>query len=321
MNILSIDVEDYFMVTALEPAVKRSEWDLYDSRVERNTYHLLEILQSASTQATFFSLGWVAERFPTLIKEIQACGHEIACHGYDHRRINSMFPRAFQLDIRRSKAILEDCSGDQVIGYRAPSYSITAKNLWAFEVLAEEGFLYDSSVFPVRHDLYGLPDAPRSPSFVVKDERGIGFMPLNSNIAPTSRRESNGAEPAAPLLVEFPPSTIRLFGQNVPVAGGGYFRFFPMSFTRWAVKRVLREKNLPFIFYLHPWEIDPGQPRVRGISLKSRFRHYLNLGKTDGRLKSLLRMVPFTSFRDYLKEEKILSHKDTKAQRRAGIME
>ena len=337
MNILSIDVEDYFMVTALEPAVKRSEWDQYESRIERNTYRLLEILGNTSSsnssanpvgtdahhslKATFFCLGWVAERYPRLIREIHACGHEVACHGYDHRRIHSMSPHVFRQDIRRNKALLEDCSGEDVIGYRAPSYSISDKNLWALEILAEEGFQYDSSVFPVRHDLYGIPDAPRFPCFVVKGEGGIRFMPLNSNTAPTSRRENYGAEPAAPLLVEFPPSTMRLFGQNVPVAGGGYFRFFPMFFTRWAIKRVLREMDLPFIFYLHPWEIDPCQPRVRGIPLKSKFRHYLNLGKTEGRLKSLLRMVPFTSFRDYLKEEKILSHEDTKAQRRAGIVE
>jgi polysaccharide deacetylase family protein (PEP-CTERM system associated) len=335
MNILSIDVEDYFMVTALEPAVKRSEWDRYESRVERNTCRLLEILGNTSAanssanlvgtdahrplNVTFFCLGWVAEKFPRLIREIHACGHEIACHGYDHRRINYMSQHVFRQDIRRTKALLEDCSNEQVIGYRAPSYSITANCLWAFEILSEEGFLYDSSIFPVRHDLYGFPDAPRYPSVVAKDGRGVRFMPLNSVFSRLARPVSKPSEPH--LLVEFPPSTVRLFGQNVPVAGGGYFRFFPMSFTRWAVNRIRREEDLPFIFYLHPWEIDPRQPRVRGIPLKSRFRHYLNLGKTEGRLKSLLRMVPFTSFRDYLKEEKILSHEDTKAQRRAGIME
>lgn len=336
MNILSIDVEDYFMVTALEPAVKRSAWDRYESRVERNTYRLLDILGNTSAsnssvklvgtdahnplKATFFCLGWLAERYPRLIREIHACGHEVACHGYDHRRIHSMSPHVFRQDIRRTKALLEDCSGEQVIGYRAPSYSITPKNVWAFEVLAEEGFLYDSSIFPVRHDLYGFPDAPRSPSIVAKDGKGVRFMPLSSIFSRLARPVSEPLEPY--LLVEFPPSTVRLLGQNVPVAGGGYFRFFPISFTRWAVKRVLKEKDLPFIFYLHPWEIDPGQPRVRGIPLKSRFRHYLNLGKTEGRLKSLLRMVPFTSFRDYLKEEKILSHKDTKTPRRKiGIVE
>lgn len=318
-NILSIDVEDYFMVTALEQAVKRSEWDRHESRVERNMYRLLEILayapasspptnsplrlqkeKSRALRATFFCLGWVAERHPGLIREISACGHEIASHGYDHRRVHSMFPRAFREDIRRSKALLEDCTGEQVLGYRAPSYSISSKCLWAFEILAEEGFLYDSSVFPVRHDLYGFPDAPRSPSFVVKSDRGIRLVPLHSRPEPSDAR----------LLVEFPPSTIRLFGQNVPVAGGGYFRLFPMFFSRWAINRVRKEKDLPFIFYLHPWEIDPGQPRVKGIPLRSRFRHYLNLHKTEDRLKTLLRMVPFTSFRDFLEEREMIKRKD-----------
>lgn len=369
MMILSIDVEDYFMVAALSKVVKRADWDRYPLRVEQNTRRVLDILDEAASRshapgassplqsATFFCLGWVGERCPALIREIHSRGHEVACHGYDHQMITAMTPGEFRQDIRKAKAILEDITGRQVVGYRAPSYSITRKNLWALEILAEEGFLYDSSVFPVHHDLYGMPDAPRTP-FVFSCNRGGApeFLPLHESIGapgPCSSPLSIGAAcnslplystppphcpgacraPYSPLpegegqgegkavqhkstthppgpshtmaarankpwnLLEFPLSTLRIFGQNIPVAGGGYFRAFPLWFTRWAQTRTVRQTGSPFIFYLHPWELDPEQPRVKGLSTRSNFRHYLNLHKTESRLRQFLRGQTITSLR------------------------
>ncbi len=333
-NILSIDVEDYFMVSAFEGVVGRESWDRYESRVERNTYRVLDTLEDAANggdrtgagrtapiRGTFFCLGWVAERFPGLIREIGARGHEVASHGYEHRTITSMTPGQFREDLRRAKGILEGLTGGPVLGYRAPSYTITDSTLWALDILVEEGFRYDSSIFPIHHDRYGIPDAPRFPFFVYKNgsekheytpvrpedahrhapglhSNGSGGGSARGMLVPS---RTPGTEPPAGSLVEFPVSTLRLLGRNIPVAGGGYFRFFPFPFVRWAAKRIHERDRLPFIFYLHPWEIDPGQPRISGLSVRSRFRHYLNLDRTENRLKLLLRSgLPFTSFRDYL---------------------
>ena len=315
MNILSIDLEDYFMVTALEKVIKREDWHRCDSRIEKSTRRLLDLLDSASSPlsgagigATFFCLGWVAERFPHLIREIHSRGHEIASHGYDHRRICSMTPKSFREDVRRSKAILEDLTGAKVSGYRAPSYSITRKTLWALDILAEEGFQYDSSIFPVHHDNYGIPEAPRSPCIVRCGSREITLEPLAPNGSHGFSHSTSPSDdaflrtPGTRALLEFPLSTLRFFGQNLPVAGGGYFRFFPLHATLWAIRHINRKDGLPVIFYLHPWEIDPGQPRVRGIGAKSRFRHYLNLDRTEDRLKILLRTVEFSSFGNYIEQ-------------------
>jgi polysaccharide deacetylase family protein (PEP-CTERM system associated) len=321
MNILSIDLEDYFMVTALEKVIKRKDWHRCASRIEESTGRLLDLLDSGAGSssegeristgricATFFCLGWVAERFPDLIKEIHSRGHEIASHGYDHRRICSLPPESFRIDVRRSKAILEDLTGAKVLGYRAPSYSITRKTLWALDILAEEGFRYDSSIFPVRHDTYGIPDGPRSPCIARCSGREITLETQARNgsnklsRSPGTWDDPSMLTPGTRALLEFPLSTLRILGQNLPVAGGGYFRFLPLHATLWAIRHINRKDELPFIFYLHPWEIDPDQPRVRGIGVKSSFRHYLNLNRTEDRLKILFRTVPFSSFGKYIEQ-------------------
>jgi len=319
INIFSVDVEDYFMVSALQGAVDREKWEAYESRVERSTRRLLDLLDASSgnggpgkpARATFFCLGWVAERYPGLVKEIAARGHEIATHGHDHRTLHRMAPEDFRSDVRRSKAVLEDLTGKAVLGYRAPSYSITRRSLWALEILAEEGFVYDSSIFPVHHDTYGIPDAPRFPFGVFKSpHRGVRFAPLQwpspsaltlgAPSFPSSRGGNNDF-----LLLEFPLSTVKLLGQNLAVAGGGYFRILPFRVTRWAARKTSRQ-GIPFVFYVHPWEIDPDQPRVAGIPLKSRFRHYHNLHKTFSRLQRLLRQFAFSSFRDFIGRNRLL---------------
>jgi polysaccharide deacetylase family protein (PEP-CTERM system associated) len=316
LNILSIDLEDYYMVTALSRVVKREDWHLYESRVGLTTQRLLEILEgnhgpsnngssggndggARPVRATFFCLGWIAERNPQLIKLIRAQGHEIASHGYDHRLITSMTREEFREDIRKSKAILEDLTGERVLGYRAPSYSVTKKTLWALEILAEEGFLYDSSIFPVHHDRYGIPDAPRLPCVVsICGNRGVTFGPMTWSCL------NQPATADTLRLLEFPMATLNLAGQNLPVAGGGYFRLFPAWFTQWALNRIEHGAEAPFVFYLHPWEIDPDQPRIQGLSYRSRFRHYFNLARTESRFKELLRVKGFCSFRDFLEQPK-----------------
>ena len=333
-NILSIDLEDYFMVSAFEDVVRRENWERYESRIEHNTYHLLEILDNIqppcenntpstddsepsihrSLKATFFCLGWAAERFPNLIKAIHYQGHEIASHGYNHRMLTSMSRKEFREDIRKSKAILEDLIGERIIGYRAPSYSITQRTIWALEILAEEGFLYDSSIFPIHHDRYGIPNAPRHPFYIefghadvlsqLKIPKYLNKIIRSDDQIRAKNLNSNRHDPApCPLppassdfIIEFPLTTIRLFGLNIPFAGGGYFRLFPLWFTLWAVRRVSRNDNGPLIFYMHPWEIDPGQPKIYGISFISRFRHYSNIKKTEARLKKILRVTPFSTF-------------------------
>jgi polysaccharide deacetylase family protein (PEP-CTERM system associated) len=257
-NYLTIDVEDYFQVSAFDNVVRPEEWAACESRVERNTRKILVILAEQNIRATFFIVGWVAERFPALVQEIDRAGHEIGCHSYLHRRIYTLTPEQFHEDTKQAKDILESIIGKKVAGYRAPSYSITNQSLWALDILQEAGFQYDSSIFPMRHDLYGIPDAPRFPY-----------------------RLPNG-------LQEYPISTAMMMGRKIPVAGGGYFRLFPYWFTKRALSGVNAQEKQPFVFYLHPWEIDPDQPRMKNASWLSRFRHYNNLEKTEARLNRLL---------------------------------
>ncbi len=268
-NYLTIDVEDYFHVTAFENEIKYEDWGNYKSRVFDNTKRLLEILSSAGeVKGTFFIMGWVAERYPEIVREIDANGHEIACHSYQHRLVYSLSPDEFRSDLRKAKSILEDIIGKKIIGYRAPSYSITNESVWAFNILEELGFKYDSSIFPISHDLYGIPDAPR----------------FKYNL-----REHN--------LIEYPISTSKFFGIKVPLSGGGYFRLFPYTLTKMALNKINYNENQPFVFYIHPWEIDPEQPRINGASFLSKLRHYNNLGKTVKRFTKLLQdfhFVPIT---------------------------
>jgi len=259
VNALSVDVEDYFQVSAFEPHIPRRDWDRWPHRVQANTDRVLTLFDEAGVKATFFTLGWVAERYPGLIRAIVAAGHELACHGYDHRRVSDQTPEAFRADVRRAKGVLEDVGGVAVLGYRAASYSIGRDNLWALEILQETGFRYSSSIYPVRHDLYGMPEAPR-----------FAFRPDN-----------------APALLEIPVTTVRLAGRNWPCGGGGFFRLYPYTLTRWALRRINAEGQAA-IFYFHPWEIDPDQPRPPGLGWKTRLRHYLNLGRMESRLRRLL---------------------------------
>ena len=278
INALSIDVEDYFQVSAFERYVKREEWSDYPLRVVENTQRILALLDQSGVTATFFVLGWVAERCPVLVKSIQSAGHEVACHGYGHQRVANQSRQEFRDDIRRSKALLENCIGQAVLGYRAPSYSISMNSLWAFDELLEAGYRYDSSVFPVRHDYYGIPEWPRFPFHVIK-------MP-DGSWAPEQEIFTGPGIPSR--LLEIPITTLSLVGKNIPIAGGGYFRFFPYAFIKWGLQHINETEERPFVFYLHPWEIDPEQPRVPGIDMKTRFRHYLNLGKTEQRFRRLL---------------------------------
>lgn len=265
INALTVDVEDYFQVAAFAEQIRPSDWDNQPLRVERNTLRLLDLFDEYQTQATFFVLGWVAERLPGLVREIVSRGHEIASHGYSHRLIYDQQPEVFRQETLTSKGLLEDQAQKPVRGYRAASYSITNRSLWALDILAEAGFIYDSSIFPVRHDRYGIPDAEEAPH----------------------RLDTPGGH----QLVEFPLSTAHVLKYRLPVAGGGYFRLYPYSLTRAGLKQVNRRK-MPFIFYLHPWEIDTGQPRIDGSWL-SRFRHYNNLNKCESRLRRLLQEFTF----------------------------
>lgn len=257
---MTIDVEDYFHVSAFDGVVPRARWDSLESRVCVNTERLLQIFDDYEVKATFFALGCVGERFPHLVRRIASSGHEVASHGYGHRLIYDQTPRAFRDDVRRAKALLESASGAPVLGYRAPSYSVTPRSLWALDILIEEGYRYDTSIFPIRHDRYGIPTSPRHPYVIHR---------------------------AAGELIEAPASTMALGSMNLPVAGGGYFRILGYEWTRWGIERINRGERRPAIFYLHPWEIDPDQPRLRAGFL-SRFRHYRNLDKTEGRLRRLL---------------------------------
>jgi len=302
LNALSIDVEDYFQVHAFSRVIKFEDWGNFECRVEDSTYRILEILNGLrqtlslpsrdSVKATFFILAWIAERYPHLIKEISLQGHEIASHGYNHKLIYQQTKEEFRDDIRKSKVILEDMIGIEVIGYRAPGYSITNKSRWAFEVLIEEGFKYDSSIFPIRHDFYGMPNAPRFPFIVsVNGNSSFEFSVLN---------HESGTGLNSKSIIEFPTSTIRIFGQNLPISGGGYFRLFPFNFTRRGLMKINRQEKKPFVFYLHPWELDSEQPKIRGTGFKSKFRHYNNLDKTEMRFKELLKHFRFTTIREVI---------------------
>lgn len=382
INYLTIDVEDYFQVHAFSTVISPAEWDRYECRVEKNTYRILDLLDGVSSQelevrnqnfftssrstvnsdrktikATFFILGWIAERYPQLVKEIHARGHEIASHGYGHKVIYEQSREQFREDVRRSKQLLEDLIAEEVLGYRAPTYSIIDKTLWALQILREEGYRYDSSIFPIRHDYYGMPHCPRFPfiwnldaptpsiASLFPEVDAIGqhstFDIQNSKLKiqnwspsheqsatnhgprtthnrqrttdngqrstpcasqhvslPASSHPSFLASWPSSYLFEFPLSTLNLFGQRLPIAGGGYFRLFPYWLTHWALNRVNNVERQPFIFYLHPWEMDPDQPRLNHVSILSRFRHYNNLHKTKHRFARLLQDFSFTSILD-----------------------
>lgn len=273
LNAMTIDVEDYFQVQALEYRVDRATWDRFESRVCQNTERLIELFSEANVSATFFVLGWVAERYPGLLRRLVRAGHEIASHGYEHRVLHAMTPQAFRSDLRRARAALEDAVGQPVQGYRAPSFSVTRTTVWALDVLIEEGYIYDASIYPVHHDRYGIPDWPRH---IHRVERGAG------------------------TIWELPGSTVRWGGANFPMGGGGYFRLLPYTWTRWGIAHLNSAERQPAVFYLHPWEIDPGQPRIN-VSGLSRLRHYRNLHKTEGRLRRLLSEFPFGTVSDVLK--------------------
>lgn len=257
-NALTVDVEDYFQVSAFAPYIDRSEWSTRECHVERNIGRILELLDSRDVKATFFTLGWIAERYPSMVRGIVQQGHELASHGYGHERASGQSPEAFFSDIQLAKVILEDVSGSAVYGYRAPSFSIDEDNPWAFDALARAGYRYSSSIYPIEHDHYGMPNAPRF------------------------------AFEARPGLLEIPITTLRLFGRNFPSSGGGYFRLLPYALSRWMLGRVNAVDSEACVFYFHPWEIDCEQPRVAGINHKTRFRHYVNIWRMEGRLKQLL---------------------------------
>jgi len=271
---MTIDVEDYFHVSVFEDTVRRDRWPSLESRVVANTARLLDLFDEFGTRGTFFVLGWVAERFPSIPRDIAHRGHELASHGYAHRLIYKQRPDEFRDDVRRAKKVIEDITGHAVAGYRAPSFSLTERSLWALDVLLEEGYRYDASIFPVRHDRYGIPNAHRWPHRMTV---GDG------------------------TLFEVPGSTVRVAGINLPVAGGGYFRLLPYAWTRWGIARLNRVERQPAVFYLHPWEIDPQQPRLPAGAL-GRFRHYRNLHKTESRLRALLTDFSFGPVRSVLPE-------------------
>lgn len=257
-NALTIDVEDYFQVSAFAPYIRRSDWDSRECRVERNVDRILAMLAERDVKATFFTLGWIAERYPQMVRRLVDAGHELASHGYGHERASDLSREAFRHDVDRAKKILEDLAGKPVLGYRAPSFSIGTGNLWAFDALAQAGYRYSSSIYPIAHDHYGMPDSPRFAYRV-----GTG-------------------------LLEIPVTTLRLMNRNMPSSGGGYFRLLPYSLTRWMLRRVNQQDREPAIFYFHPWEIDAEQPRIDGIDARTRFRHYVNIDRNEAKLRQLL---------------------------------
>lgn len=257
-NAMSIDVEDYFQVSAFAPYIRREDWSGLECRVERNIARILALLADKQVKATFFTLGWIAERYPQVVKAIVAGGHELASHGYGHERASDLSPAAFLQDVTSAKKLLEDLGGMPVVGYRAPSFSIGKANLWAFDVLRDAGYRYSSSVYPIAHDHYGMPDSPRF------------------------------AYPVREGLLEIPVTTLRMGSRNLPSSGGGYFRLLPYALSRWMIRRVNETDGEPAVFYFHPWEIDAEQPRVAGIDAKTRFRHYVNIPRTEGRIARLL---------------------------------
>jgi polysaccharide deacetylase family protein (PEP-CTERM system associated) len=279
-NALTVDVEDYFHVAALASNISRDSWTSRESRVVGNTHRLLSLFEQFDVRGTFFVLGWVAERYPELIRDIAANGHEIACHGFSHRLVYEQSPEEFYEETLRSKSLLEDITGSRVLGYRAASYSVVRDSLWALDILVELGFTYDSSIFPVHHDRYGIPGAERAPHRL--------------------------STPDGKLIVEWPLATASILGLRLPVAGGGYFRLLPYWLSHWGLASINQRELRPFIFYLHPWEIDPAQPRI-AASWLSRFRHYTNLGKCEERLRRLLGEFRFGTARDGLVQLGLLS--------------
>ena len=262
VNALTIDVEDYFQVSAFAPYIRRQDWDSRECRVERNVDRILELLDAAGIKATFFTLGWIAQRYPELVRRIANGGHEVASHGYGHERASDLSREAFSQDVQRAKAILEDLTGQVVLGYRAPSFSIGLSNLWAFDQLARAGYQYSSSIYPIRHDHYGMPDSPRF-AYRVGVDGGSG-------------------------LLEIPITTLRVMRRNLPSSGGGFFRLLPYAVSKWMLQRVNRSDGEAAVFYFHPWEIDVDQPRIPGIDAKTRFRHYVNIARTEQRLQRLM---------------------------------
>jgi polysaccharide deacetylase family protein (PEP-CTERM system associated) len=279
VNAMTVDVEDYFHVSAFEGVVRRDAWDSYERRVVANTQRLLDAFERHRVRATFFVLGWVAEREPSLVRAIVAAGHELASHGFAHQLIYEQDRAIFRDDVRKAKALLEQIGGVAIRGYRAPSFSVTPQSRWALDVLIEEGYTYDASIFPIRHDRYGMPGAPRQP-YVERASKGT--------------------------IAEAPGTTISFGPVTMPAAGGGYFRIFPYAFTRWAIRRINAQERRPAIVYLHPWEVDPRQPRIPANPV-SRFRHYTNLHRTERRLDRLLRDFRFAPLADILEDLQLLS--------------
>ncbi len=280
LNAFTVDVEDYFHVAALSSAISRDSWASRELRVEANTDRLLGVLAERQVRGTFFVLGWVAERVPTLVRRIAAAGHEVACHGYSHKLVYTQSPAEFREETLRAKHCLEDTLGHGVSGYRAASFSVTRQSLWALDVLIDAGFRYDSSIFPIHHDLYGIPGATPEPHLVS---------------APSGRK-----------LAEFPMSAANFLGVQVPVSGGGYFRILPYWLTRAGLRQINERKQRPFAFYLHPWELDPGQPRIK-VGAFSRFRHYTNLSRCEARLRQVLREFAFSSMQEALEQRGLLA--------------
>ena len=273
-NALTVDLEDYFHVSAFAGKVSLEDWDSYPSRVEENTDRLLALLAEHNCLATFFVLGWVAEKKPAVVARVAAAGHEIACHSLLHRRVFDLTPQEFREDTRRAKSVIEDVTGQRVAGYRAPSFSVVKKSLWALEILAEEGFQYDSSVFPVDHPSYGIPDAPRTPYFI---------------------------NTASGRILEFPMPTLTIGSMRAPIGGGAYLRLLPYRYTRWAIRHLNERESFPVCVYIHPWELDPQQPRMGG-SLSARVRHYFGLHGTEGKLRKLVRDVEFCPLATLIKQ-------------------
>jgi polysaccharide deacetylase family protein (PEP-CTERM system associated) len=282
-HILTVDVEDYFQVEAFAGQVSRDEWDKYPTRVVANCEHILDIFDRYQAKATFFVLGWVADRFPAIVRRIHERGHELACHSFWHRRVDSLTPQEFRADTRAACDAIEQAASVRVRGYRAPTWSITRNSRWALDILAEEGFAYDSSIYPIHHDLYGIPGAERYPYIQVC---GGGRS-----------------------LLEFPPATARIAGMNFPAAGGGYLRIFPLAYTFWTFRQFEKAQS-PLVLYVHPWEIDAEQPRI-AARLKSRFRHYTNLRRTRSRLERILQRHRFESFSDYVKSDRLSALKES----------
>jgi polysaccharide deacetylase family protein (PEP-CTERM system associated) len=274
-NLLTVDLEDYFHVEAFADRISMSSWSSFPARVRTNTERILQLLDHYHFRATFFVLGWVAERDPELIRQIANAGHEVGCHSYAHRRVNTLAPEAFRRDLRRARDTIEEAAGTKVLGYRAPTFSIGRENQWAFEILAEEGFLYDSSVFPISHDLYGFPEAPRFAYRVnLKSQR---------------------------KLFEVPMSTVRIRGSNWPVGGGGYLRVLPMWYNQWGMRKIREKERQPCVLYFHPWEIDADQPRING-KWKSRLRHYTGLRSMESRLRTLFASGMYGPMIDFVRQ-------------------